>query len=78
MVMNTQTEAVLREAMKLSADDRAALAERLWDSLHREIDPETEKAWIDEINRRIAAYDRGEIQSVSLEEAMQRIQASRK
>lgn len=78
MVMDNRTELVFQQALGLSPDDRAVLAERLWDSLHRGVDPEVEQAWLDEINRRVAAYDRGEAQPVRLDEALQRIEAARK
>ena len=58
-------EEVLNEALSLSAEDRAYLAERLDESLPHGYfaTPEIGAAWSAEIDRRIAAYERGEVQA---------------
>lgn len=45
------------EALKLSPQDRARLAERLLQSLENLTDAEHEKLWADEAARRDAAWD---------------------
>jgi putative addiction module component (TIGR02574 family) len=61
----TMREQVLQEALALPAEDRAFLAEQLEQSLQdgQFASPEIAAAWTAEIDRRVAAYDRGEIQA---------------
>ena len=60
---------VEEQARKLEAEDRAKLAERLLESLH-DPDSEVERTWARAIEDRIAAYDRGEIQSYPAEDVL--------
>ena len=55
--MSTSVESVEAEAMRLSAEERARLIERLIASL--EIDPEIEEAWAIEVERRNAEIESG-------------------
>ena len=48
------------QAKKLTSEERARLAETLLESLQQERAPEVEAAWELEIQRRIAAYRRGD------------------
>lgn len=63
---------IAREALTLSPADRAYVA----DVLERSLDagtfatPEIAEAWSKEIDRRIAAYDRGETKAVDLETSL--------
>jgi len=68
-----QTEEVLREALKLPAEARAALAGSLLDSLDDAIDDDVEKAWEIEIARRIKEIDEGRAELVPWSEARRRI-----
>jgi putative addiction module component (TIGR02574 family) len=47
-------------ARALSPEDRATLAESLLESLHLPV-AEVEEQWAEEIGRRVAAFDRGEL-----------------
>lgn len=47
----------------LSPDDRAHLVEILLESLHDSSAPEIEREWEHEIENRVAAFDRGELQT---------------
>ena len=55
------------QARALSPDDRAKLAQSILESLHTPI-AEIEAAWATEIERRVAAFDRGEMQSYPAED----------
>jgi putative addiction module component (TIGR02574 family) len=55
---------VLKEALSLPPEARAALAGHLLDSLDASIDDDAESAWSDEIARRIDDLDRGRIKTV--------------
>ena len=57
-----------KKAKALTAEERAQLAEVLLESLHDTPLLEIESAWDREIEERVAAYDRGEVQTVSAEE----------
>ena len=55
------------QARSLSPDERARLAEMLLESLREAPFAEIEKAWEMEIAERAAAYDRGELPTLSAE-----------
>jgi putative addiction module component (TIGR02574 family) len=51
----------------LSPDDRAKLAQSILESLHTPV-AEIEAAWSAEIEKRVAAFDHGEMQSYPAED----------
>ncbi len=55
------------QAKSLTADERAQLAEFLLESIQEPPVAEIEEAWEREIEARAAAYDRGELQTISAE-----------
>ncbi|TMH56746.1 MAG: addiction module antitoxin RelB [Betaproteobacteria bacterium] len=57
-----------QQVRALSPDDRARLAEVLLESLQGPPLSEIEAAWSREIQERIAAYDRGEVQAHAAED----------
>jgi putative addiction module component (TIGR02574 family) len=70
--MSGEALRLLDEAMLLSEQDRAELALRLLDSVGEPAD-QVERAWIEEAKRRLAAIERGEVQTISWSEARERI-----
>ena len=52
----------------LTPDDRSRLVDLLLESLHESPVAEIEAAWEKEIDRRLAEYDRGEVQAIDAEE----------
>jgi putative addiction module component (TIGR02574 family) len=64
---------LLKEALQLPTDARAALAGSLLDSLDQEVDEDAETAWQLEINRRIEDLDSGKVKTVPWSEARRRI-----
>jgi putative addiction module component (TIGR02574 family) len=61
--MTPQSQHILKEALDLSAVDRAELVERILESFipaHKEIDA----AWAQEVEERLEAYNKGKIRSV--------------
>lgn len=70
-------EHVLEEALALPPEDRAFLAERLEESLsHGQFaTPEIAAAWTAEVDRRIAAYDRGEVQASDADPSIARMRS---
>jgi putative addiction module component (TIGR02574 family) len=65
--MSTLTDNPLREAMLLSAFDRATLVEGLIASLDKP-DPELDALWLKEAESRMAAYRSGDIESVDADQ----------
>jgi putative addiction module component (TIGR02574 family) len=57
-----------RQAQLLSAEDRARLAELLLESLRGTSLADIEVAWKREIEARVAAYDRGDLQAFPAED----------
>ena len=65
---------LLAEALRLSDEERAALAGH--QSLEREVDSEAEAAWSAEIRSRLDKVDAGTATTVSWSEARRRIHAA--
>ena len=63
-------EELEREALSLDVKGRAQLAQRLLASLDRLSPAEAEVLWAEEAERRLAAYDRGELAAVPSEEVL--------
>jgi putative addiction module component (TIGR02574 family) len=68
--MSSQVEVLEAEAMKLTAEERARLADRLIASLSE--DAEIEEAWAAEVERRIAEIEAGRAPVVPAAEAIAR------
>lgn len=65
--MSSSLEKIEAQAKALSAEERAKLAEAMLESLHSPV-TEIEAAWAEEIERRVAAFDRGEIPAYAAED----------
>jgi putative addiction module component (TIGR02574 family) len=59
---------LLKEALRLPAEARAALAAKLIDSLDAEVDEDAEARWAEEIERRLAEVDAGHVTPVAWSE----------
>ncbi len=64
---------LLKEALKLPPEARAALAGSLLDSLDQEVDEDAENAWHTEIDRRLKNLDSGKVKPVPWLEARRKI-----
>jgi putative addiction module component (TIGR02574 family) len=71
----TIREQVLHDALALPPEDRAFVVERLDESLNQGdfALPEIASAWTAEIDRRIAAYERGQVQAVDADTSVDRM-----
>ena len=67
---------LLAEALRLSNEERAALAGELIQSLETEIDPDAEALWSTEIRARLDRVDAGTAKTISWAEARRRIHAA--
>jgi putative addiction module component (TIGR02574 family) len=64
---------LLKEALKLPPEARAALAGYLLESLDQEVDEGAEAAWQAEIDRRLRELDSGKVKPISWSEARRKI-----
>ena len=71
--MSMDPAVLLKEALELPADARAALAGSLLESLEPEVDSSAEAAWQVEIRRRVKELDSGTVEPLSWAEARRRI-----
>ena len=65
--MSTSLQQIEEQARALTAEERAKLAESLLESLQSPVS-DIERAWAEEIEQRIAAFDRGEIAAYPAED----------
>jgi putative addiction module component (TIGR02574 family) len=65
--MSVSLKQIEEQARALSAEERAKLAESMLESLHAPLS-EIEAAWAEEIEQRVAAFDRGDIPSYAAED----------
>lgn len=72
--MTEEASAILKKALALPAEVRAAIADSLLESLETS-PPDVEKAWAEEIKRRIADIDSGRVQLIPYEEVRRRLMA---
>lgn len=64
---------ILREVVKLSAAERAELADRLVETLASKIPPEIERAQLAEVQCRVAQVEAGEVSLVPGQEALDQV-----
>ena len=74
--MNRDAGEILKDALALPSETRAALADSLWDSLDPEVDADAEEAWRKEIHRRLAELDSGAVKAIPWSEARARLLAN--
>jgi putative addiction module component (TIGR02574 family) len=73
--MTQQALELLQKALTLPEEDRTALIRSLIESLDEVADGNVERAWDEEIGKRIAELDSGKAKTVSWEEVRNRISA---
>lgn len=71
--MTARAKRVLKEALGLSAEERADLAATLLDSLQEGEDPEAEDIWAEEIARRVREVESGAVKTIPWSEARRRL-----
>lgn len=64
--MNSSLKQIEEQALNLSPEERAKLAEFMLESLNEPL-ADIEAAWSQEIERRVAAYDSGDLPSYTAE-----------
>ena len=73
--MNDQVIELAERGKALAPEDRSRLVDLLLESLHEAPVGEVEAAWDEEVERCLAAYDRGEVQAIDGEEVMAKARA---
>lgn len=73
--MTQEVSELLKQALALPSEARAALADSLLESLDDTLDASTEEEWEQEVNRRIADLDSGKVKPVSWAEARRQMSA---
>ncbi len=71
--MTQKAQVLLEEALKLSANERAEVAEQLIASLDDAPDTGVEQAWQEEVQRRLGQIERGEVNTIPWEEVQRRL-----
>jgi putative addiction module component (TIGR02574 family) len=71
--MNRSAVEILRDALALPVDARAALIDSLVDSLDTTVDPHAEQLWEQEILRRTKELDSGSLKTVPWAELRSRL-----
>jgi len=73
--MTPEVSDLLKKALELPAEARAALANSLLESLGETVDPSAEEEWSREIAHRIAQLDSGKVKPIPWAEARRQISA---
>lgn len=73
--MNPSDSKLFDDALALPVDERMRLVDTLLESLNPGSDDLIDAAWYDEVERRLAALDRGEATLVNGEEVFERLRA---
>ena len=73
--MTQEVSELLKKALALPSEARAALAGSLLESLDETIDPSAEEQWSNEIARRIEELDSGKVKPIPWAEARRQISA---
>lgn len=73
--MHDRVEELAERGMALAPAERFRLVDLLLVSLHEEPLAEVDAAWDQEVERRLAAYDRGEAQALDGEDVLARARA---
>ncbi len=73
--MKREAAEILKDALALPTEARAALAGSLLESLDTEVDEDAEAAWATEVNRRVAELDSGTVKTLPWAEVRRRLAA---
>jgi putative addiction module component (TIGR02574 family) len=73
--MTQEVSELLKKALALPVEARAALAGSLLESLDDTVDPSAEEEWTQEIAHRIRELDSGKVKPIRWEEARRQISA---
>ena len=66
---------ILKEALALPSEERAALSASLLDSLDTDVDEDAGAAWAIEVNRRVTELNAGAVKTIAWVEVRRRLAA---
>jgi putative addiction module component (TIGR02574 family) len=75
IAMTQEVSELLKKALALPSEARAALAGSLLESLDETVDPSAEEEWSKEIARRVEELDSGKVKPIPWAEARRQISA---
>ncbi len=70
--MNMSINELKDQLMSLPQDERALLAQHLWDSLEDFVNPEIEQAWFEEAEKRWHDIEEGRVKCIQAEFVMKK------
>jgi putative addiction module component (TIGR02574 family) len=73
--VNRKAVDILKEALALPGEERAALAAALLESLETDVDEDAAAAWAIEVNRRVTELDGGTVKTMAWAEVRRRLAA---
>jgi putative addiction module component (TIGR02574 family) len=73
--MHDQVVELAEQGKALAPEDRSRLVDMLLISLHEDPVAKIEAIWDEEVERRLVAYDRGEVQAIDGEEVLAQARA---
>jgi putative addiction module component (TIGR02574 family) len=73
--MSDRVAELAKRGKALAPEDRSRLVDMLLESLNEQSLSEIEAAWDEEVEKRLAAYHRGDVQSVEGEEVLAKARA---
>jgi putative addiction module component (TIGR02574 family) len=76
--MAMKVQEIEKEALQLSSRERALLAEHLIGSLEADTDPDAERHWIEESERRYAEYKAGRVKAIPADQVFKNARAKLK
>ena len=71
--MKREAAEILKDALALPTEARAALAGSLLESLDTDVHEDAESAWATEVNRRLAELDSGTVKTIPWAEVRRRL-----
>jgi putative addiction module component (TIGR02574 family) len=71
--MKREAAEILKDALALPMEARAALAGSLLESLDTEVDEDAEAAWAAEVTRRVTELDNGAVKTIPWAEVRRRL-----
>lgn len=63
-ILSTSVNRVFEEALSLPSDERVSLVEKLLTSLNLPLQPEIDRLWADEAERRVSQIEQGEVNPI--------------
>ena len=75
--MTEKSQVVLEDALKLTTNERAEVAEQLIANLDEASDTDVEQAWQEEVQRRLQQIERGEVKTIPWEVVQRRLRHGR-